>query len=395
MLDLSGCATRREVLTRVAERAGTMHDAGAEQWLLGIGLRVHTWSDDPRWPTRQELDLISSTHPVCLMSFDHHSVVASTGALAGAGIGLREPDPSDGVICRDLAGDATGVLLESAAMRAWNAAPQPTLPQWHRMVEAALHDLSRHGFSEVHDMLSPVWLGPLLTSLDREGRLPMRVLLYAPSAELHTHVAMNYGSSRVRLAGGKVFADGTLNSKTAWLLSPYRDPLPHLPLGKALLDQPRLEEAMRQAAACGVGLAVHAIGDGAVRATLDAAEATGTGGERAGLPALRIEHCELIAPVDVPRFALQQVVASVQPCHLLPDAPVLARELPHCREHILPLRQLIDSGCTPGHLLRFGSDTPIVRPDPVDSFTAAMNRTDGQGNLTQDECQRAFSSPSW
>jgi predicted amidohydrolase YtcJ len=135
MLDLSGCATRREVLTRVAERAGTMHDAGAEQWLLGIGLRVHTWSDDPRWPTRQELDLISSTHPVCLMSFDHHSVVASTGALAAAGIGLRDPDPTDGVICRDLAGDATGVLLESAAMRAWN---RSNLSNWSSTVRPAM-----------------------------------------------------------------------------------------------------------------------------------------------------------------------------------------------------------------------------------------------------------------
>ncbi len=391
MLDLSQCTTRREALERVRERAMT---AGNDQpWILGIGLRIHGFVDDPTWPTRQELDAIDAARPICLMSFDHHSVVASTAALAASGIELAAADPPGGVICRDASGLATGVLLESAAMQVWNRAPQPTLEQWHTLVGLALHDLASHGFTQVHDLLSPLWLGPLLTQLDRAGALPMSVWLYAPLAELDQHVASGYGSRNVRLAGGKVFADGTLNSKTAWLLEPYRTPLPGLPRGSALLSETQLADAMRQTASHQVGLAVHAIGDGAVRATLDAAKSTGTGGLVRDVPALRIEHCELIDPADVPRFAQQRIVASVQPCHLIPDAPVLARELPDQSHRILPLRQLVDSGCTPGDLLWMGSDTPIVRPHPVDSVFASMHRTDGQPPLTQDECWRAFAAP--
>ncbi|MCX5688192.1 MAG: amidohydrolase family protein [Planctomycetota bacterium] len=391
MLDLSQCTTRREAMERVRERAAS---AGDDQpWLLGVGLRIHGFVDDPTWPTRQELDAIDAARPICLMSFDHHSVVASTAAMAASGIELAAADPPGGVICRDALGLATGVLLESAAMKVWNSAPQPTLEQWHALVRLALDDLASHGFIEVHDMLSPLWLGPLLTQLDRAGALPMRVWLYAPLAELDQHVAATYGSAKVRLAGGKVFADGTLNSKTAWLLKPYRTPLPGMPCGSALLSSSQLADAMRQTASHDLGLAVHAIGDGAVRAALDAAHATRTGGLRRGVPALRIEHCELIDPADVPRFAHQRIVASVQPCHLIPDAPVLARELPDQAHRILPLRQLVDSGCSPGELLWMGSDTPIVRPHPVDSVFASMHRSDGQLPLTQDECWRAFAAP--
>ena len=115
MLDLSQCTTRREALERVRERAMT---AGTDQpWILGIGLRIHGFVDDPTWPTRQELDAIDAARPICLMSFDHHSVVASTAALAASGIELAAADPPGGVICRDASGLATGVLLESAAMQ--------------------------------------------------------------------------------------------------------------------------------------------------------------------------------------------------------------------------------------------------------------------------------------
>jgi len=388
MLDLSSCSTRAETLERVRERAAAMRSTSTHEWLLGFGLRVNGWTDDPRWITRHDLDLIGEGRPCCLMSFDYHSVAASTDAMAAAGIGLHDPDPSGGVICRDHEGVATGVLLESASQRAWQAAPQPDLDQWRRHLERGLADLASHGFREVHDLLSPSWLGPELLSLERQGRLPMDVWLYAPLESLEQHRSLPR-QGRVRIAGAKLFADGTLNSRTAWTLTPYRDPLPGHPCGTPLLDQRRLREAMQRTREAGIGLAVHAIGDSAVRAVLDAAEATGTGGWIGDVPRLRIEHCELIAPEDVGRFAALDVVASVQPCHLLADAPVLSQQFPDEGDRVLPLRALVDSGCRPGELLWFGSDTPIVRPHPRDSIMAAMRRT-GQPGLTLAECVAAF-----
>ncbi len=172
---------------------------------------------------------------------------------------------------------------------------------------------------------------------------------------------------RVRLAGAKMFADGTLNARTAWMLTPYADPLPGLARGEAILTQGQLEAALARTASMGLELAVHAIGDAAVRRCLDAFEATRTG-------RLRIEHAEVIDESDVPRFAKLGVVCSVQPCHLLADIEALRRGLPHRLERVLPLRELIDSGCRAGELLWFGSDTPIVRPDPGDSIQAAVHR---------------------
>jgi predicted amidohydrolase YtcJ len=146
----------------------------------------------------------------------------------------------------------------------------------------------------------------------------------------------------------------------------------------------------------GLGLAVHAIGDAAVRAALDAFEQRpdpardrkrpGTGPVPAfldsSLPLLRIEHAEIVDERDVPRFAKLGVVCSVQPCHLLVDVEALQRGLPAKLARVLPLRDLVDSGCQPGRLLWFGSDTPIVRPDPQDSIQAAVHRRrPGDGDI--------------
>ena len=102
MLNLSSCATKQQALERVRERASTL--GGDEPWLLGVGLRVHGFADDPTWPTRQDLDAIDAKRPICLMSFDHHSVVASSAALAATGIDLAAADPTGGVIGAQLPG---------------------------------------------------------------------------------------------------------------------------------------------------------------------------------------------------------------------------------------------------------------------------------------------------
>ncbi|MEO0629983.1 MAG: amidohydrolase family protein, partial [Planctomycetota bacterium] len=117
-------------------------------------------------------------------------------------------------------------------------------------------------------------------------------------------------------------------------------------------------------------LACHAIGDAAVRAVLDAVERV-----RPPRWTVRIEHAEMIAPSDWPRFAELGVIASVQPCHLLTDIEALSRAVPEMATRVLPLRELIDYGLEPGRTLLFGSDAPIVRPDPEDSIRAAVHRS--------------------
>ncbi|MDX2131506.1 MAG: amidohydrolase family protein [Planctomycetota bacterium] len=379
-LDLSDCVSREECLERLRERADALSadDPAGKRWLAARGARVSAWRD-ARWPTRDEIDAIASGRPAYVMSFDHHALVAGSAAFRAAGIADADPDPPGGVVERARDGTPTGLLLESAAWKVRVAEPEPQGEERARVVLDALAHLRALGFSEVHDLLSPAWLGPELSRMASAGELPVLVKLY-PALEVFDEVLAGAGAWQrddVVLAGAKVFVDGTLNARTAWMLEPYADPMPERPTGMALLTPAQLDGAIARTRAARLGLAAHAIGDGAVRAVLDAWERAGPGKHvwiRPGTPALRIEHAELVHPADVGRFAGLGVVCSVQPCHLLTDIEVLERQLADRLERVLPLRDLMASGCRPGELLWFGSDVPIVRANPEDSVRAAVDR---------------------
>ncbi len=350
---------------------GPARTAGA-RFIRATGARVEAWPE-ARWPTLDELDRATGDTPVVVMSFDHHSAVANSAALRAANLRPGQAIAPNGLVCVDARGRATGLLHEQAAYAAWNAAPEPTPGQRRRDVLRALKLLGAMGFDEVHDLHAPSWLAPLLGEIDRAGGLTVRVRLFAPADRFAQDLRDRevWESERVRLAGAKVFYDGTLNSRTALVLHPYAHPDPTVgPRGKAMMTHETLAGHMRavRALAPELELAVHAIGDAAVRDVLDRWELLGGG------RGLRIEHCELIDEHDVPRFAQLGVTCSVQPCHLLADAPVLKREFPTRLHRVLPLKELIESGLIPGQSLLFGSDAPIVRPNPEDSVIAATLR---------------------
>ncbi len=389
MLRLSGCSGVTECLDRVAAEAERMSASGSRDWLMGVQLRIEGWAD-PRWPTRQELDAVTGGgvgvggRPAWLMSFDHHSLVANSAALAAAGFTDASPDPEGGVLGRDASGRLTGLCLESACRRVREAAPEPPISELRQHVQAALRDLATLGFVEVHDLLTQPWLPAMLADLHDAGELPLRVGLYPLVEHLPAIAASKHAWQRpgLDLLGGKVFVDGTLNARTAWMLAPYADSLPDHPCGTALMSVPQLAAAVDTCHAHHVGFAAHAIGDAAVRACLDALQSPrrqpggnpSRGTNPMFRPMFRIEHAELIDEADIPRFAALGVTASIQPCHLLYDIEALERSLPHRLHRVLPLRDLIQSGLTPGQTLVFGSDTPIVRPNPEDSIQAAVHR---------------------
>lgn len=395
MVALDGCRSLGEcleVIGRAARKGGGGADSdGVGAWLLARGARPESWPEH-RWPTREELEGACPDVALVMWCFDHHALCANARALALAGVMRESADPEGGVIERDGEGAPTGVMLEAATRLVWSRVPEPTREERKRHVRIALEDLRAKGFVEAHDMLSHDWLGPILAELRAEGGLACDVWLY-PLVEDLDRVAAGrsaWESAEVKLAGGKVFTDGTINSRTAWMLEPFADPIPSHPCGTALMRAEQIAGAIRTCARHGLHLAAHAIGDGAVRACLDATQRVkeegaggqrgkGTKGDRArarsGEPiALRIEHAELVDERDVGRFAELGVVASVQPCHLLADIEALNRLLPHRLGRVLPLRELVDAGCRPGELMWFGSDTPIVRPDAEDSIQAAVHR---------------------
>lgn len=371
-VNLAACQSLAEALDALARAPGS-----TDQWLIAVGARPEGWSEG-RFPSRDELARAIGNRPACVWCFDWHALVTNDAGLARAGIAKDDLERLDaqGFIERSQ-GRMTGVLLEGAAGLLWSRIKPPTGAERRRVLRRALDDLAAMGCVEVHDLKSQRWLGPELAAMDNEAPLPLRVLLF-PLVEDLPQVAADRASFErdgIALAGGKLFSDGTLNSRTAWMLSPYADPPPEHPTGLRIADESQIEEAVRACDRLGLPLATHAIGDGAVRAVLDAIERV-----RPQTPGFRIEHAELIDEADIPRFRELGVICSPQPCHLLADIEALERLLPHRLDRVLPLRDLLDSGLVAGEGILFGSDTPIVRPDPADSILAATARGRGDGH---------------
>ncbi len=366
MLDLSACSSHSEMIDLIHTRA---EQTPLGQWILCSSVRVEAW-DEPSWPTRQQLDAATGDKPCCAWSFDYHAMVVNTPGLEAAGFNEVSPDPPRGRIMRDEHGP-TGLLLESAALQVWAAVPEPDPAQRRTHILAALAHLGKLGYTQVHDLKSPAWLGPMLAEICDEGLLELSVELFVLINEFKEvqEQARGFERDQIRLGGAKVFVDGTLNSRTAWMLEPFVDPIAGLACGQAMLEPGELENMVEMVDGLGYPLAAHAIGDGAVRAVLDAIQA-----KQPGTRGFRIEHAEVIAEQDVARFVELGVIASVQPCHLLTDIEVVKRALGERASRVLPMREMIDAGLTPGELLLFGSDVPIVGADPEDSIQAAVQR---------------------
>lgn len=374
----SGCTCIEGVLGVVRRASSAL---GEGEWVTGTGLRVEGLRER-RYPTASELDDAAGGRPVLIRSFDHHAVVVSTAALKLAGIDEGTPDPLGGVIVRE-GGVTTGVLLESACEAAWRAVPAPSADRYAGFVRAALDDFMSRGIVEVHDMLSRPELAAALLELERTGGPDVRVELYAPVEHFDAvrDRLARAGSSMVKCGGLKLFADGTLNSRTASMLYPYANPQAGRPRGEALLTTDQVASGIERARSAGVRLAVHAIGDAAVRRVLDAEAGVNTRLDPGGVPSAlttRIEHAQFVDPLDVERFAVLRVIASPQPCHLLTDIEAIRRHVPDRERRAFPLRDIVsaytEAGLDPARWVWLGTDAPVVRPEPADNVQGAAER---------------------
>lgn len=376
-LDLEGAETATQGLARVADRHRRLPPG---RWLLGRGWAVDRWG---RWPTAAELEVAAPGRPVALWSHDHHGLWVSPAALAAAGIGPDTADPPGGQIVRDGAGRPTGILLEGAARLVLAVVPEPTPTETAELVAAFGSELLALGIVGVQDP-GPLRPDPDLETslgvyrrLDAAGRLMVRVeasvrvegLEAALAAGLRSGELLVPEGGRARVGWLKLFADGTLGSRTAALLEPYEVPVAGRPRGIWQTEPEELTRLADRASRAGLAVQIHAIGDAAVRAALDALGPTV--GRTSARP--RIEHAQLVAPDDLPRFGRLGVTASLQPTHLQTDAePALVAWGERARRFGYPWRSLAEGGA----LLAFGSDAPVEPVDPWSAIEIAVTRRD-------------------
>jgi predicted amidohydrolase YtcJ len=355
-VQLSGRESRAEAVQRVA---AATPDQG---WVMGQGWDANGW---PEPPHRALLDLVQPL-PVYLDSLDVHAAWVNTAALRAAGIGPGTPDPPGGRIVRDAAGEPTGLLLERAVELVLPVLPRPPaerLDQALREGQAEAHRLGVTGIHDVEDDAARAAFG----RLEAAGELRLRVLFHAPVASLPALVRRGErsgaGSDWLALGGVKMFLDGSLGSRTAWMLRSYEGSRDR---GMPLTDADEAARAMRLAAEHGIACTVHAIGDAAVRRALDLM----TPLPRAALPH-RIEHFQCVHPSDLARAAAAGIVASMQPAHLLTDIPLIERHWGARGAGAYPFRSLLRRGTG----LVFGSDVPVASLDPREGIFAALDRT--------------------
>jgi hypothetical protein len=386
---LDGASSLEETLERVAEAARA---ARPGEWLRGRGWREGDWvaPGQAGEPTRQALDAVVGDLPVALWSRDYHSLWLSSAGLARAD---RDLDGGGGVVELDEAGEPTGVLRESAAWRFRDLWSRPSLEE---LVDATIEGMvlaSSRGVTAIHD--KDGWLGALeVWQRVREQRpLDLRVWQSLPHEWIdrieQTGMRSGLGDDWLRVGYLKAFMDGTLGSRTALRLDGS---------GVRITSAGELEAIVRRGAAAGFPVAVHAIGDLANREALDGFEAARDAWAPLGLRQ-RIEHAQLLAPEEFPRFASVGVAASVQFSHAPSDRDLADREWGEDAARSYAYRSLADAGA----LLANGSDAPVEELDPLAGIRAAVNRTlddrepwHPDERITEEEALRASTiAPAW
>jgi predicted amidohydrolase YtcJ len=389
-VDLLGVTSLAEVERRVRDAAAKTEPG---EWILGRG-----W-DQTRlpaaelgaggWPTREVLDRAAPRNPVVLSRVDGHTSWANTAALRLAGITRATANPAGGEIVRDAAGEATGILKEDPARNlVTSKVPPPSPAQIRRQILAAMELAARTGVTSVQTDVSPIVAGSsvedspalpasfrVLQELERADSLTFRVYTWFPlerrviDSFRRLGVRAGYGSPWLRLGMVKGYTDGTLGSRTAYMLEPFSDD-PHTH-GLAQHTAAGLDSLVAEADAAGLQVILHAIGDAANRQALDAFERAARA-NAAHERRHRIEHAQVLAPADIPRFRKLGVIASMQPTHATSDMRWAEQRIGHQRavQGAYVWRTLLNAGAT----VIFGTDFPVEPIRPVEGVYSAVTR---------------------
>ncbi len=396
-LNVKDVPTEQEVVERVRERAKT---AKPGEWILGWGWDEGAWA--AHYPTYRGLTEAAPNNPVYLTGLHTFAAWGNKKALEIAGITRDTKDPENGKIIRDeKTGEPTGVFTNRAQTLVAKFIPPLDKDHTKHALELGAQECLRYGLTSVHEAtVSPNEL-QALRELVQEGKMPLRVYVMLDGAStalvdewLKKGPEVDGTRHRLTIRSVKVFADGALGSRGAAMTAPYSD----APQTKGLMvtSEAKLTELTRRCLEKGFQVATHAIGDAANHMVLDAYEKalkeTGTADAR-----LRIEHAQVVAPQDIPRFAKLGVIASMQPAHCTSDmAWAGTRVGPERVKGAYAWRSILKTGAH----LPLSSDFPGETLSPFAGWYAAVTRQDATGNppggwypeqrLTLDEALRGY-----
>jgi len=372
-VDLTGTTSLADAQTRLANYAANHPNP---VWIEGGGWNQESWHLG-RFPTAADIDLAVRDRPVVLDRVDSHALVANSAAMAAAGISAATKDVPGGHIERDAHGKPTGVFVDAARALIRKAVPQPAPLDRDDAFRKAQEALLSFGITATCDMGTSPDDWNVLRRAGDAGQLRVRIVSYGLGVDAALSIAGTGPTpwlydSHLRMVGVKLFGDGALGSRGAWLKQPYAD-MPST-RGTSLLDDTRLKNLMSRAAMDNFQVAVHAIGDAANAQILDAIDElsdTYKGDRR-----WRIEHAQIVDPADLPRFGHHGIVASMQPTHETSDWRMAEARLGPDRLKGAYAWNTMLAEHVP---LAFGSDYPVESPNPFPGLAAAVSREDAHG----------------
>jgi predicted amidohydrolase YtcJ len=371
-LDLTGTKSLAEAQAKIAEYVKANP---GRKWILGGGWNQESWGLG-RFPTAAELDAVTGDIPTWLERVDGHAGWANSAAMKAAGVSPATKAPAGGRI-ETAAGKPAGVFVDAARGLIDRVVPAPAPKDRDLAFEKAQYLLLSQGVTGIADMGADMNDWQTYRRAGDRDRLRMRIMVYAKGIENMVAIA-GAGPTpwlyddRLRMGGVKLLLDGALGSRGAWLKTDYSDAPGQR--GLPLMTGAQLRNSMSRAAMDGFQVAVHAIGDQANAELLDAiAELSET---YKGDKRWRVEHAQIIDPSDLPRFAQNGTIASMQPVHEASDWRMATARMGDARlKGSYAWRTMVNQGVP----LAFGSDVPVESSNPFPGIAVAMTREDASG----------------
>ncbi len=363
-LNVTGSSSLSDLQQRLRDYAAAHPDV---KWIQGGGWNQELWPDK-RFPTTADLDAVVSDRPVVLERVDGHAIVANSAAMKAAGVTAATPAPPGGEI-------HDGVFVDNAIGLVRKAIPKPTPNEEDEALAKSQEILLGYGVTGVGSMSTSMADWQAFNRAGRAGRLNVRLMSYLSGTESMSAVPKPTGwlyGDRLRAVGIKLFADGALGSRGAWLKQPYADKPDTR--GLQFHSDAEMLALANRAAAAGFQIATHAIGDAAdaqIITTYEQLHRKYSGDRR-----WRIEHFQIADPADIKRLAPAGIIASMQPTHQTSDRLMAEARLGAAR---LPGSYAWQSVLKSGARLAFGSDFPVESPNPFPGLSAAISRQDISG----------------
>jgi predicted amidohydrolase YtcJ len=371
-LDLSGTNSLEEAQAAIRGYAAKYPD---RRWIIGRGWNQEKWGLG-RFPTAADLDVAVADRPVWLERVDGHAGWANSRALEIAGITAATKSPAGGRI-EMVDGKPSGIFVDMASELVAKHVPAPRPVERDLALAEAQQALLKVGVTAIADMGTTVADWQSYRRAGDEGWLSVRIFGYAAGIDNMVAIAGPRPTpwlydDKLRLGGVKLYLDGALGSRGAWLKKPYADAPGQT--GLPLLVPAELRNMMVRASMDGFQTAVHAIGDAANAEAIGAVEdlAPTYSGDRRW----RIEHAQIVDPADLLRLAKNGIIASMQPVHQISDRLMAEARLGPDR---LAGAYAWNSILKAGGKLAFGSDVPVESPNPFHGIAAAITREDANG----------------